>query len=174
MRNIFVIILSLSLGLVACQNTKNSEQQSKTEAGAKTLEPSPSRPDRIVKSDEDWRKLLSEEEFNIIRKKGTERAFTGDLLYNKKHGHYTCAACGLELFSSDTKFESGTGWPSFYDEIGNDHVGKIEDRSYGMVRTEVVCNRCGGHLGHVFDDGPKPTGLRYCINSLSLNFVEKP
>ena len=174
MKNIFVIILSLSLGLVACQNTKNSEQQSKTETGAKTLEPSPTRPDRIVKSDEDWRKLLSEEEFNIIRKKGTERAFTGDLLYNKKHGHYTCAACGLDLFSSDTKFESGTGWPSFSDEIGNDHVGKIEDRSYGMVRTEVVCNRCGGHLGHVFDDGPKPTGLRYCINSLSLNFVEKP
>lgn len=124
----------------------------------------------IEKSEEEWKQLLTNEEFQILRQKGTERAFTGDLLDVKEEGIYVCAACENPLFSSETKFKSGTGWPSFYDEIGEKNVIEVEDKSLGMVRTEVVCGRCGGHLGHVFGDGPEPTGLRYCINSASLDF----
>lgn len=128
---------------------------------------------KIEKSEAEWKKELSDEEYYILREKGTERAHTGDLLHNKKKGTYTCAACELPLFDSSTKFESGTGWPSFYAPVASENVGELEDRKYGMVRTEVVCGRCDGHLGHVFNDGPKPTGLRYCMNSVSLDFVEE-
>lgn len=123
----------------------------------------------VTKTEAEWRAELTPEEYKVLREKGTERAFTGDLLENHEHGMYVCAACGQALFDSETKFESGTGWPSFYapvDEAVDDH----EDRSFFMRRTEVVCSRCGGHLGHVFPDGPKPTGLRYCINSAALDF----
>lgn len=127
----------------------------------------------ILKSDEEWRKVLTKEQYEVIRNHGTEKAFTGELLNIKEQGVYKCAACGLELFSSETKFESGTGWPSFYDRVNRYHVEKEPDDSYGMRRTEVHCGRCKGHLGHVFTDGPDPTGLRYCINSVSLEFEKK-
>jgi peptide-methionine (R)-S-oxide reductase len=128
---------------------------------------------KVVKSEQEWRKELNDEEFHVLREKGTERAFTGKYWDNHRKGVYKCAGCGLELFSSDTKFDSGTGWPSFWQPITPENVATETDRSYGMVRTEAKCARCGGHLGHVFDDGPKPTGLRYCMNSVSLEFVEK-
>ena len=128
---------------------------------------------KIKKSDKEWKQTLTSEEFYVLRQKGTERAFTGDLLKNKKKGTYVCKACELPLFSSKTKFKSGTGWPSFYAPINDTNVAEESDVSYGMKRTEVLCQRCDGHLGHVFEDGPQPTGLRYCINSVSLGFIEK-
>jgi peptide-methionine (R)-S-oxide reductase len=124
----------------------------------------------VTKTDEEWRAELTPEQYEVLRRKGTERAFTGEYVNNKDDGTYTCAACGAELFSSDTKFDSGTGWPSFTDPMNTEHVELHDDRSYGMVRTEVTCKRCGGHLGHVFPDGPGPGGQRYCINSCSLDF----
>ena len=127
---------------------------------------------RITKSDEEWRKDLTSEEYRVLRTKGTEPAFTGELLNNKRKGIYVCAGCGSPLFSSDTKFDSGSGWPSFYSPIGDDSVEEQTDRSLFMKRTEALCEKCGGHLGHVFDDGPEPTGLRYCINSGALHFEE--
>jgi peptide-methionine (R)-S-oxide reductase len=127
--------------------------------------------ERVSLTPEEWKKRLTDKEFYILREQGTERAFTGDLLDNKDTGIYTCAACGAPLFSSETKYKSGTGWPSFYTPIQEGRVGEEVDRTLGMTRTEVHCARCGGHLGHVFPDGPDPTGLRYCINSVSLDFV---
>jgi len=129
--------------------------------------------DKVVKSEEEWKKILNPDAYSVIRKKGTERAFTGKYNDNKEKGVYICAACGNELFLSETKFDSGTGWPSFYAPISEQKVGKEVDKSFFMTRTEVHCNRCGGHLGHIFEDGPKPTGLRYCINSVSLDFKKK-
>ena len=128
---------------------------------------------KLIKPMEEWRKILTPEEFHVIREKGTERPFTGKYLHNKKKGIYVCAGCGNELFSSDKKFDSGTGWPSFWAPIAEDKVELEADNSLGMQRTEVLCNQCGGHLGHVFDDGPKPTGHRFCINSVALRFEER-
>ena len=124
----------------------------------------------VSHSDEEWRRLLSKEQYQILRKHGTERAGTSQLNAEKRKGTFVCAGCEQQLFSSDTKFESGTGWPSFYQPLPN-AVGTTTDRSWFMTRTEVHCSRCGGHLGHVFDDGPKPTGLRYCMNGVAMKFV---
>lgn len=128
---------------------------------------------RIEKSEAEWQKLLTPEQFYILRKQGTERAFTGKYHDHHEKGTYVCAACRTPLFSSSTKFESGTGWPSFYAPVKSENVEEVSDTSHGMVRVEVRCGRCGGHLGHVFDDGPRPTGLRYCINSASLEFQKQ-
>lgn len=121
-------------------------------------------------SEDEWKKKLSPDQYYVLRQKGTERAFTGAFWDHHEQGVYSCAGCNADLFLSDTKFESGCGWPSFFEAIGEDCVKETLDTSFGMVRTEITCAACGGHLGHVFEDGPPPTGLRYCINSLSMNF----
>ncbi|HEV7397847.1 MAG TPA: peptide-methionine (R)-S-oxide reductase MsrB [Pyrinomonadaceae bacterium] len=126
--------------------------------------------DKIEKSEEQWRTELTPDQYRVLREAGTERAFTGKYVDNHEPGKYSCAACGQELFDSDTKFESGSGWPSFFAPISSESVEEESDATYGMVRTEVRCNRCGSHLGHVFEDGPRPTGLRYCMNSVAMKF----
>ncbi|HZK82011.1 MAG TPA: peptide-methionine (R)-S-oxide reductase MsrB [Humisphaera sp.] len=128
---------------------------------------------RVVKTDEQWKKQLTAKQYEIARAKGTEAAFCGNLLDNHIDGVYTCVCCGLPLFSSDSKFHSGTGWPSFFQPVAKENVIEHSDRNFGMVRTEILCARCDCHLGHVFDDGPRPTGLRFCVNSESLKFTPK-
>lgn len=124
----------------------------------------------IEKTEEEWRGILTPEQFRVLREAGTERAFTGEYWNSKDKGVYRCAGCGTELFDSETKFDSGCGWPSFYESLDKSKVEEREDNAFGMQRIEVLCKACGGHLGHVFPDGPRPTGLRYCINSASLRF----
>lgn len=162
------------LGLSACVQSVGADDDGKEVA----VVIEPERDDegnlvRVEKTEAQWEAELSEQEFRILRHKGTERAGTGRYLENKADGVYACAGCGLVLFDARTKFDSGTGWPSFYRPIAEGFVGEIEDTSHGMRRVENVCARCGGHLGHVFPDGPQPTGLRYCINGYSLDFVER-
>lgn len=167
------LFLLLLVGLVACQPKEATQQtqRDRTTKGAirNTHDMIP-----ITKTEEEWKVLLTAEEFRVLREDGTERAFTGKFWDHKEKGVYTCAACQLPLFESNTKFKSGTGWPSFYQPIQANHVHEESDSRYGMVRTEVSCGRCNGHLGHVFRDGPQPTGLRYCINSVALDFKKKP
>ena len=128
---------------------------------------------KVVRTDAEWSKQLTPEQFQVARDKGTERPFCGTLLDNKRHGVYTCVCCGLPLFASSGKFNSGTGWPSFFQPVAEKNVATSTDRAHGMVRVEILCTRCDAHLGHVFEDGPKPTGLRYCVNSESLAFTDE-
>jgi len=133
----------------------------------------PKTPRKVSRTEAEWKKILSPEQFYVLRQKGTERAGTSPLVDNHEKGTYHCAGCKTPLFSSKAKFESGTGWPSFFEPISKEAVEEHQDRAYGMIRTEILCRTCGGHLGHVFDDGPKPTGLRYCMNGVALQFEKK-
>ncbi|HYE21517.1 MAG TPA: peptide-methionine (R)-S-oxide reductase MsrB [Tepidisphaeraceae bacterium] len=159
-------ILALTLGVVLINRVTADEPK---KDAAKPAEPA-EKIEKVTKTDEEWKKQLDPLEYKVLRQKGTERAFTGRYHDSKEKGIYACAGCGLDLFSSDTKFESGTGWPSFWQPIKPTRVKDVKDESHGMVRVETVCARCDGHLGHVFEDGPKPTGLRYCMNGTALKF----
>jgi len=157
-----VIIIFFAIFATHC-NAENIKKDKSVEEGSKMSF-------EIKKADDEWRKVLSPEEFHVLREKGTEKPHSGEYNLHFEDGVYSCKACGNILFDSDTKFESHCGWPSFSDIKDTSAIKLITDKSYGMVRTEVVCGKCGGHLGHVFDDGPNPTGLRYCINSVSIDF----
>jgi peptide-methionine (R)-S-oxide reductase len=162
MKNLFLLVIAFSF--IACNG--NSQNNSSTQKPKSTMNDN----DKVVKTEEEWKKVLNPQQFEVLREKGTEMPYTGKYYLHKEKGIYVCAACGAELFRSDTKFDAGCGWPSFSDVVDSSKVVYTRDSSHGMIRTEITCARCGGHLGHVFDDGPAPTGLRYCINSVSIDF----
>ena len=168
---IALLIVAIAFSAACARAAAEKGEKGKTVVTTTANETTANGIQKIVKTEDEWKKLLTPDQFKVLRKEGTERAFTGALWNNHEKGTYVCAACDLPLFSSETKFESGTGWPSFWQPINPRNVEEHEDRSFFTTRTEVVCARCGGHLGHVFTDGPRPTGLRYCMNSVSMKFV---
>jgi peptide-methionine (R)-S-oxide reductase len=161
-----ILLLLITFNFLSCSS--NSQNENST-----TNKPKSTMSEKVEKTEEEWKKVLSPQQYEVLRQKGTEAPFSGKYYLNKEKGVYVCAACGAELFRSDAKFDSGCGWPSFSDVVDSSKVVYTKDMSHGMVRTEITCAKCGSHLGHVFDDGPAPTGLRYCINSVSIDF-KKP
>lgn len=170
---VVVGVIALAWVTSAKSQTQDTKKDKKTVNVVNLNQTSPKREDKVVKTDEEWKKILTPEQYKISRKAGTEPPFCGVNLDHKGEGTYLCVACDLPLFRATNKFDSGTGWPSFYEPIEKDNVWYHTDKDFGMVRTEILCARCDGHLGHVFDDGPPPTHLRYCINGTVLKFVPK-
>jgi methionine-R-sulfoxide reductase len=181
-RQVVVLLVALVVALLALRLRGHFDRDSNASTGVQSMIHihvfdrqghlvGPIESQKLILSDEEWQRRLTPEQHEVLRSQSTERPFCGALLDNKVKGVYTCAGCGLPLFSSDSKFQSGTGWPSFFQPIAAGNVAERKDHSYGMTRTEINCARCDGHLGHVFDDGPRPTGLRFCLNSASLNFT---
>lgn len=179
----FVLMVGVSLSAAACAGPVRADRLPPVADSNRTIVvrdlgsdgklKGPERVEKVIKTESEWKRLLTAEQFRITRRQGTESPFCGRFFDNKAPGLYRCVCCGLPLFESDAKFDSGTGWPSFFKPVAPENILSREDRSHGMVRTEVLCARCDAHLGHVFDDGPPPTGLRYCLNSESLSFVSR-
>ena len=168
-----ILVFALAAVVFALRGAGADEPSAPTAPKTAADYPAPGPDGKVTLTDAQWKERLGSQEFKVLREQGTERAFSGEFWDHKGEGTYVCGGCGAELFSSDTKFKSGTGWPSYYEPINKTAIGEHTDRTWGMTRTEVHCARCGGHMGHVFRDGPAPTGLRYCINSVSLDFVPK-